>query len=284
MGSPYTNTKRKRGTSRRLQKSSKIALLLGAILLTCATVYTAFISLRSPDNSGTETRFPYGTIQELSSLRAFMPAYLSVNSSETILDNTRSIRIAGEVMHGGISENFVLFKMRPDRMLFTLKRDRYEITYGVIGPKVWRRVRAPQQEDTLSLIEGKEVDTWHAQAQFFDRIIESHLGNGLITGIESADWLGNECLKVHITDAHDQEVAIFIDPFSMHPIAERKKLANGSTQQTEFFDYHDVDGIPIPFHIIASIDNKVTTHTRIERAALNTGIVSRLFEVPDSLR
>ncbi|WPJ93979.1 hypothetical protein SH580_11100 [Coraliomargarita algicola] len=284
MGSSYTNTKRKGGKPTQIQRLSKQALYLGAILLVCAAIYTAIKSIGNSDQSDASTQFPHGTIRELTSLRAFMPAYLSVNCKEPLLESIRTIRIAGTVESDGNSENFVLVKMRPDRMLFNLDRVTHEITYGIIGPEVWERIRIPKKDDIHTMIEGEAAEAWRAQSHFFDRIIEAHLGKGIITGIEAADWNGNDCLKVHITDANEKRVETFIDPFTMYPIAERQILSNGSIQQSEFFDYHDVDGIPIPFHIIASVNNTITTRTRIERAAINTGIMSRLFEVPDSLR
>ena len=54
-------------------------------------------------------------------------------------------------------------------------------------------------------------------------------------------------------------------------------------QQTKFSDYRDIDGMPIPFNMVTTVDGEVLNRIELESAALNTGIMSRLFEVPDSL-
>jgi hypothetical protein len=168
-------------------------------------------------------------------------------------------------------------------MLFKLEHDTLQFTYGVSGASVWRRVRIPQQEDKFDLIEGDEAQTWRAQAHFFDRIIDSHLGNGAITAIQPAKRNGNDCLKVRIHDADYKTIETFIDPQTMYPIAESQQLQDGSVQQTEYFDYRNIDGMPIPFQMTTSIDGRITTRIQLEKAALNTGIMSRLFDVPDAL-
>lgn len=283
MGSSYTNTKRKGGKPTKLQKLSKLAVYLGAITLVCTATYTVIKVIRASDTIQAESSSPHGSIQELISLRTFIPAYLSVNCKEPLLETTQTIRIAGTFESQGRSDEFVLIKMQPDRMLFRLERQTHQITYGVSGASVWRRVRIPRQEDRYNLIEGDEVATWRSQARFFDRIIDSHLGNGAITAIQPAKWEGSDCLKVRIQDADHRTIETFIDPQTMHPIADRQQLPDGSKQQTEFFDYRDIDGMPIPFLMITSVDDKITTRIQLEKAALNTGIMSRLFDVPDAL-
>jgi hypothetical protein len=283
MGSSYTNSKRRRGKPTKVQQLSKLAICLGAIVLVSATTYTIIKVIRGSDTTQESSPYPYGTLQELTSLRTFIPAYLSVNCKEPLLVNTQTIRITGTIESGENSDKFELIKMKPDRMLFKLEHDTLQFTYGVSGASVWRRVRIPQQEDKFDLIEGDEAQTWRAQAHFFDRIIDSHLGNGAITAIQPAKRNGNDCLKVRIHDADYKTIETFIDPQTMYPIAESQQLQDGSVQQTEYFDYRNIDGMPIPFQMTTSIDGRITTRIQLEKAALNTGIMSRLFDVPDAL-
>lgn len=283
MGSSYTNTKRKGRKPSKFQKLSKQLIYLAAIVLVFAAVYSTIKSFRASDNTRTEVRLPYGTIQDLLNREAFMTAYLAANCKSPLLENTQTIRVTGTLQSSENSEEFTLIKKRPDRMLFTIDRQSYQITHGVSGKTVWRRIRPTKHVDQLSKIEGDEASEWRSQARFFDRIIEAHLGKGSIITIELADWKGSECLKARIQAPDKKTVDTFIDPLTMHPIADRQQLPDGSTQQVEFYDYRDVDGMPIPFQMTTSIDDKIINRIQLTKAALNTGIMSKLFDVPESL-
>ena len=248
-----------------------------------AAIYTTVQSLRTPDADNSDLESSQYNLQELLNPATFMAAYLEANCNADLLKNTQTIRISGTAQSNETSDNFVLLKMRPDRMLFTIDKGAYQVTFGVHGKKVWRRVRAPKQEDSFITIEGDEVQSWQSQARFYDRIIEAHLGNGSITAIETAKWDEIDSLRLLITDADEKLTEIYINPLTMHPIVERQSLDDGSMQQTAFFDYRDVDGMPIPFKITTTVDGNPTTRIQIESASLNTGIMSRLFEVPDEL-
>jgi hypothetical protein len=285
MGSSYTNTKHRRrgGKPSKLQKLSKQVIYIAAIGLVCAATYTAIKSFRTPNATETVVKLPYGTIQQLLNLEVFMPAYLAANCKDSLLAGTQTIRVTGTIESGENAENFALIKKRPDQMLFTIDRDSYQLTFGVNGKTVWQRIRAPKHDDSLTMIEGDEAREWQSQARFFDRIIEAHLGNGSIISIEKAEREGQECVKVRSIDSDKKTVDTFVDPLTMHPISESQILPDGSIQQVEFYDYQDVDGMPIPFQMTTIVDDEIITRIQIDKAALNTGIMSRLFEIPESL-
>ncbi|WPJ93981.1 hypothetical protein SH580_11110 [Coraliomargarita algicola] len=283
MGSPYTNTKQASDQPSKLQRLSKRILYITTFALTCAAIYTAIQSTRAPDTSTAETQSPRGSIQKLLNPETFMAAYLAINCKAPLLQTTQTIRVTGKIDDGTKNENFVLIKKQPDLMLFTISREAHQITFGVNGQTVWRRIRTPNREPHSTTIDGSEAQTWKSQARFYDRIIEAHLGNGHITAIESAEWEDSECLKVHVTDAEGEKIETFIDPQSMHPLAETQTLPDGTLQKTLYSDYRDVDGMPIPFFMTTYINDKVMNRIQLNSASLNTGIISKLFEIPDSL-
>ena len=283
MGSSYTNTKRKSSKPSKSQILLKRVLYTGAIVLACAAIYSSVKSILAPETSMGEIGLPHGSIQELVNPKTFMSAYIATNCKPPLLETTQTIRVAGKIDSGHANESFVLIKKQPNLMLFTIDRKTHQITFGVHGDKVWRRVRIPNREDEFINIEGDEVHTWKSQARFYDRIIQAHLGDGSILNIEPSEWENIDCLKVKLIDGDGDKVDIFIDPLTMHPLAEKQYRDNGAVQQTTFSDYRDIDGMPIPFNMVTTVDGEVLNRIELESAALNTGIMSRLFEVPDSL-
>jgi hypothetical protein len=281
MRSSYTNTKRKHVHSSKTSKSRirlNRLIYLGTISLSIAAIATIVSFIRAGDDAVVGVELPYGTLVELTEPEVFMQAYLSVNCNPTLLEHTQTIRVTGHMVNGDLKQAFSLIKKRPDRMLFTIDRGSHQVTFGVSGDTVWRRTRAPQHEDIFALVEGQEARTWLAHRRFFDPIISASQGEGSLTAIKAADWKGADCLKVSTLDADGAIVDILIDPQTMYPIAELELLADGTIKQIVFSDYRDINGMPIPFNMVSS-----KGHIQLNRAALNTGVLSKLFNVPEAL-
>ena len=286
MKSSYTNTQtiaiNKRPT--KLQKLAKRLFMLGVIGIVCAAAYSIVKSIDSVGTAKAEVQFPYGSIQELSDTETFMAAYLSVNCKADLLRSTQTIRAVGTIESGGDSLSFTLFKKRPDKMRFTIKQGPQEVIFGVSANTVWQCIRAPQQEDQLARIEGEEAATWVSQARFFDWIISASQGEGEIVGIEVEQWTGDDSLKVRVIDDYGNTYAIFIDPQTLYPLAERLTLPNGKVTETTLNDYRDVGGMPIPFQLNTSSDGESVSKIQLNNVTLNAGILSHLFELPNALQ
>jgi hypothetical protein len=285
MRTTYTKTKTINGQSTTFKKLSWLLLCFGVIGLASLAVYSVINNkVSSPISAAPEVILPYGSIQELSNRKTFMAAYLSVNCKSDLLRRTQTIRAAGTIESGGESSSFTLIKKRPDKMRFTIKRGSQEIIFGVSADTVWQCMRAPQQEDQFARIDGEQATAWVAQTRFFDRIISANQGEGEIVGIEVEQWAGNDSLKVGVIDAYGNTYAIFIDPQTLYPLAERQILPNGEVNETIYNDYRDVDGLPTPFQLSISKDNKVVSKIQLNNSAINVGLLSKLFELPNALR
>jgi outer membrane lipoprotein-sorting protein len=300
MRSNYTNTKAINGQSTKFKKLSLLLLCFVVIGLASAAVYAIINDKVSPPNTAptevglqygsiqqntapVEVRLPYGSIQELSDRKAFMAAYLSVNCKPDLLRGIQTIRAAGTIESGGEDSSFTLIKKRPDKMRFTIKRGLQEVIFGVSDDTVWQCIRSPQQEDQFARIEGEEASAWVAQTRFFDWIISANQGKGEIVGIEVEQWAGNDSLKVGVIDAYGNTYAIFIDPQTLYPLAERRTLPDGKITETIYNDYRDVDGLPTPFQLTITRDNKVVSKIQLNNSAINVGLLSKLFELPNAL-
>lgn len=283
MGTSYTNTRRKSGKPSKFQQSFRRFIFLAAIIISCAAVYQLITYIRAEKNTTPKMELPYGSLSELTDPATFTPAYLAVNCDATLLERTQTIRVTGHIVSGDNNEPFTLIKKRPDKMLFTIDRGSHEMTFGVSGDTVWRRIRAPQHEDLFARIEGVEAKAWLEQRRFFDRIISASLGEGRISEIKVASWENSDCLQVTIQATDGAPTEILIDPQTMYPIAELQTLPDGTTQQTVFSDYRVVGGMPLPFSMQTSTDDETTNHIVLDAASLNSGVLSKLFEIPEAL-
>lgn len=262
-------------------------IFLAALSIFCAAIYTLITFIRADQradqNATTELEHPYGTLSELTQPEVFKQAYLSVNCNAALLEGTETIRVAGHMVNGDHKQAFSLLKKRPSQMLFTIDRGSHQMTFGVSGETVWRRIRAPQHEDLFTRIEGQEADAWLDQRRFFDPIISTSLGEGRITQIEAAIWEETECLKVRILATDGKTVDMLVSPQTMYPLAESKTLADGTIKQTVFSDYRDVDGMPLPFKIESSVNGQADNLIILDTASLNSGVFSTLFDIPEAL-
>lgn len=282
----YTNTKVINGQSTTLQKLCRLLLCFGMLGLAAAVAYSIINNKVSSDKSApVAAQLPYGSIEELSDLKTFTTAYLSVNCKPDLLRHTQTLRVAGTIERDGISETFTLIKKRPNKMRFSVKQGLKEITYGANAEIVWRCVRSPElQEVNYVRIEGDEALHWIKQTRFFDLIVSASQGEGQILGVEGEQWAEKDSLKVRVMDAYGDTYFIFIDPQTLYPLAERHTRPNGKTTEIIFNDYRDLDGLPTPFQLTVSQENNAVSKIQINSAAINPGLLSKLFELPSALR
>ena len=285
MGSSYTNTKRQSSKPTKLQKLLRYTLYIVAACITIAAGSTIVSFFRTEEIVIVEAPlFPYGSIEELAQLDIFQTVYLQVNCNADLLESTRTIRVTGRMGSGDNSQPFSLIKKRPDQMLFTIDRGSHDMTFGVTGSTVWRRIRMPQQEDQITRIEGDEATAWLDQREFFDRIITATQGRGTLQSVEIATWQGAPSLKVTvIAEDNSDSVEVFVNPQTMYPEAELKQLKDGSLQKTIFSNYRNIKGMPIPFKMESFTDDKPENTITLKSASINSGVLSDLFEMPQSL-
>jgi hypothetical protein len=301
MKSPYTKIKRLDIGESKLQQVLKLAACLGAIVMTIAAI-TSIVRTDQPANNGaveTERRTDTlneathtdtlneathtDTLNELTQLDTFKEAYLSANGNDTLRQRTHTIHMVGQIQNGETSQTFSLTKKRPDQLLFSIDLAAHKMTIGVSGDTVWRRIRSPQHKDHFTLIEGEQAKHWLHQRRFFDQIIDATQGAGSITAIETSTWKESACLQVTTLDTDGISTKTLVDPQTMYPIAELHARDDGTTKLTTYSDYRKIDGIPLPFQIESSIDGKPLSRIRLKSAKLNSGVLSALFKVPESL-
>lgn len=282
MGSSYTNVKRKGRKKKTFQKFLKPVISLVFIGLSCSTVYTLMPLFESDNTPVPEARDRHRSLDELTRIETFIPAYLEVNGNETLLNNTQTLRVSGEIETNSELQTFQLFKKRPGLMRINIGQRNQEMTVGVNSTEVWKRIRTPLQSE-ITEISGPEAAKWRADARIFDRIVSAHLGDGRILGIEADEWSGRDCLEVEVKDDAEQAVLVRVDPNTMYPLSEEQRMDDGSTMELVMKDYRIVDGLPVAFIIERTIDGAFKYRVRLDSAKLNSGLLSQVFERPKKL-
>jgi hypothetical protein len=285
MSTPYTNTKRRvvSNTPTKLQSRLKRTIYLAAAGISIMAMVSLVNLIREQQVVEVEDPYPHGTLSVLSVPETFIAAYLAVNCPSDLLEKTQTIRVSGKMISDEQSHPFTLIKKRPDQTLMTIDLGAYEMTVGVTGEQVWRRIRVPQQADQYTLVEGEEATTWQEQGRFFDRIISTSLGEGSLTTIATTQWNAQTCLGVTTQDTDQAPVTTVVDPQTLYPLAELQTLPDGTIKQTVFDDYRVISGMPIPFTITTSTPDQPHNTIQIQQAALNPGVLSKLFDLPEPL-
>ena len=289
MGSPYTNTKRKRVKTSKITKAQKLTPLIGYAVAACfvlAAIYTVVSSTHQSDASAVDDgQQPYSRISKLTDHAAFKEAYLSVNCSGELQQTIQTLRASGQVDSGSTSQAFLMIKKRPDRMLFTVDFDTHDMTIGVTGNTVWQRIRAPQRGDELALLEGEDAAVWLGQRSFFDPLTQALQSQGAIQKIETSEWEGESCLKVQIKpETAEDLVEMLVNPRTMHLVAQFTAASDGKIQKKTYRDYRKIKGMPVPFTTETYVGEKLIRRLTLNSASINTGVLSGVFEIPQSLR
>ena len=283
MATRYTKTKKYKSTPFGSTKGQKVILVILGILavgiLVSATRATFFYFTESKHSVGS-TLAPYVAINELRDPAHFMKQYLHVNCNETIFNHTQSIRLSGIITDGEHTRNFTLTKKRPSLMRLKMDQGPIEITTSVNGEQVWQRIRSVNQEDQITILTGKEAKPWLQQSRFYDSIISAHQGYGHIDSIETTEYDSKTYLQVFMLNAEKKEIEILVDPSTMHPFAEIHRTED-QTERVLFSDFQSIDGMPIPFRIERYIDGVYDLTTTIESGAINIGVLSDYFTLPD---
>lgn len=285
--SPYTNVKMERedGKLTPLQLLLKTLLYLAAIIMAIAAIWTVVKIIHSEKESiQSFNPFPHGSLTQLSNPEHFKEAYLAINAPQSLLESIQTVRISGVMESGENKQPFVLIKKRPDQVLFKMTVGKNQITYGVSNDIVWRRIQSPQQKDHITQLEGDDTRQWLEQRRFFDRIIDAILGEGSIQGITTTEWDTETYLEVTIKNPAGEISQMLIDPQTMYPIVEIQTQKDGTITQTVCSDYRNISGMPIPFRMVTSNNGKIENNITLDSASINSGVLSRLFEMPEILQ
>lgn len=281
----YTNTKRKRvKKSREASLKQRLAKWLVLALVTIGSLVAVWKLIMNPGGNevSQEELYPYGIPSALTDQDTFRIAYQAANFTEEAEEATNSVHVSGRIESTEQNQEFSLVRKLPQSMRLTFKTSNYEMTIGVHEGRVWQRIRMPQREDVLNILEGPEATKWREQAAFFDRIARTFKGEGCILKIEPTTHEYKDYLRVDISSTgYSPPVKVWIDPHTMHPSFQQEELPDGTMQETKFSDYRRMHGIAIPFKSESSTDGVFASRIVIESFSINSGILTSAFEIPE---
>ncbi len=266
----------------RFQRCLRLTPFVLAILLTLAAIWAVRVWMSDVGQHENEKEYPYGTLSELSNPEQFKLAYLRANGGRQMLKVLQSVKLTGRVETEEANYRFASVKMRPDRMLLSFQFDTHDITYGINGDVVWRRIRADGVEPKIEQLGGDEAEAMLGMGRFFGPVLRiCLLEEGRLDGIEVSEWDGDEVLKVLLVDGSEgTRMEVYVDPQTMFPVARVEYFSNQTTRKTLFGDYHVLSGMQEPFWVESYVDDVFKNRVIVERGDSNFGTISSLFEMP----
>ncbi|HAV14637.1 MAG TPA: hypothetical protein DCX06_14265 [Opitutae bacterium] len=285
MANRYTNTKNIR--TERFGSSKGEKLLIASFLLLALSIvviasFNVIAFVQDSKESELTSNYSQKNIEELCNPTVFVEKYLQQNCNLELMETTQTIRISGRIIKGDSIQKFTLAKKKPDLLRLKIIQNPLEITYGVSGETVWRRTQLPNQESHTLFIEGEDAQRWIQQSRFYDLIISTYQGLGRIESIAPTDYEAKTYLKVKVMTAEGNSVEILVDPLTMYPFSETKRLGK-STQTSYFSDYRLIGGLPFSFKLKTYVDGTLDRETVLTEASINIGILSDYFNAPANL-
>lgn len=121
------------------------------------------------DRAELEAVVQAASFDELLDPQALKEAYVRANGGWLRLEKLLTTSIRGQMERDGVSRPFFVLKSRPDRALMTFNYTEHELTFGVDGTDVWKRVTVHGEEPQFSLVEGPAADGLIESAIFLVR-------------------------------------------------------------------------------------------------------------------
>lgn len=283
---PVPSRKRIGRTVSRIWKRYKTRLI---VVITGALIITSIISIVANRESGSQEAAsgPDPLTRDLSDTNQVLDDFLISNLGALQAEQLQSIRIFGHIVEGETRREFSVVKKRPNLAYLKLYLDRgVELTYGMDGGRVWRRIDAPGTTPKEEWASEEAARNLQSMTHFFSPLIDIALQQrGLVESITFSEELGFDTIAIRFLNerAGVQSVA-HLDAEDFSLLSRLDFLADGEIRRSNFSDFRMIDGFRFPFLIATEIDSVEQQVVEIDRMTLNPGVISEFFEPPSSLK
>lgn len=280
---PYI--KRKKGFFGFLKRNRTLLIIIG----TAALVVAAFMSVVSdPATSPQERTRPNEATASVDLLdkNRLLDNFLVKNMGGLQAEQLQSIRIAGSITDNKGIRQFMVVKKRPNLAYLKIYLDQgMEITYGMNGNRIWRRLSAPGGKEQETWATDEEAHGLQSMTYFFSSLIDIALNHReLVESIEFSEQLGFQTIAVQfLNPRNDTKAVAHIDPDDLSLLAQFDSLPDGRPSRTNFADFRIIDGFRFPFSITTLIDGEYHQTVEMDKLTLNPGVISDYFNPPGSL-
>lgn len=222
--------------------------------------------------------------RDLTLLVDLRAAYLEANGGEVLLRGLQTIQLRGTLESGGQELPFLQIKKRPDQSLLTLMFEQYNLSFGVDGAEVWRRVTVEGREPEYQRVEAELADGIRKMGEFFNPVLQVLLSEGIaVEKISWAEWEGHPVIAMEfLKDLEGIRSTAYLDAAQLQLLAVVETLPSGKVRRLVYGDYRKVNGVQEPGMIETFIDGSLNNRVRIERVEHNLGALPILFRYPES--
>ncbi|NBB80005.1 MAG: hypothetical protein GVY36_11275 [Verrucomicrobia bacterium] len=260
-----------------------IVLITGALVVTA--IYSVVSERGASSNESASTDKPFSD-SDLLNQNEFLDAFLLNNLGGLEAEKLQSIRVVGQIVDGEASREFTAVKKRPNLAYLRLYLDQgVNLTYGMNGGRIWRRINAPGSSAKEEWATEDEARELQSMTNFFSPLISVALQQReLVKSIENSDELGRPTIAVQFRNEQtgDKSVA-HLDPVDLSPLVRFDHLADGRIRRSDFSEFRMIEGFRFPCSIVTQIEDAEQKAIKIDRIALNPGVLSEFFEPPSSL-
>lgn len=284
---PVRSRKRFASGLRRFLKRNKTLLI---VLVTGALIVTAVFSIFSDQSAGSPESNSSGDVarsDEPFDQNELLNEFLIKNLGGLEAEQLQSIRIVGQIGEGDVGREFTAIKKRPDLAYLKLYLDqRVEVTYGMNGGRVWRRVLAPGAPPTEEWAPEDAARELQSMTHFFSPLVNVALQRrDLVESIEYSDQLGYETIAVRFFNEQAGIPSVaHLDPADLSLLARFDHITSDRVSRSDFADFHTIEGFRFPYSIVTQIDGVQRQSIKIDRMTLNPGVISDFFEPPSGLK
>lgn len=260
------------------------------ILVTGALAVAAVISIVSDREETSEEPAPRSVAPASDKpldQNQLLNAFLLKNLGGLDAEQLQSIRIVGEIGGGDTSRQFTAIKKRPNLAYLKLYLDQgAELTYGMNGGRVWRRINAPGSSTTEEWAPEDAARDLQSMTYFFSPLINTALHRrDSVESIEFSDALGHETIAIRFfNEQAGVESVAHLDPEDLSLLVRFDHLTDGRVSRSDFSDFRVIEGFRFPFSIVNQFDGIERQSIKIDRMALNPGVISDFFEPPSGLK
>ena len=214
---------------------------------------------------------------------AVIKKYVAFIGGEKKWKTVKTITTSGEYDYGGMKFPFSTYSKAPNLYKFVVPFNGKYYAQGFDGIKGWK-IDAFKNETTPTLLTGKAAEALANEADVeLENPFVGYASKGHTAILEGTDTIANKmCYKIKFTrNGGEVETYYFEKETSelvMKSAASKNTELQGALLNTYYSNYHDVDGIRIPFQSLSEANGQMILTVTVEKAAINTPLADKIFK------
>lgn len=213
--------------------------------------------------------------------------YLEANSGRESLSQMSTLLLRGEFIQGEESFEVYNLKRRPSDFFFRLSQGDLQISTGITPRDAWSSVEnIATGRRIVNDLEAEVAQAYRGFVHFFHPFTQFAIdGAGTVTDFEVSETdEGERLARISFRPAGTErtyEVELFGPNLVMR--SSRYVDDDGNELRSEYTDYQQISGFWIPMNVVNYRNGEESNRIILETAQVNPGLISLVFDRPDSV-